>query len=153
MAQNLDEIDRRILTALQRDSARSQREQAEAVGLSQNAYWRRLKALEASGVITGYQARLDPQAVGASLIVFSMVRTRSHSADWLKRFRTHIATIPEVIGFYRIGGDYDYLLKIATSDMASYDRVYQRIIEKIELETITSYFTMETILDDRALPV
>lgn len=150
---NVDETDRRILRALQIDSNRSQRELAEAVGLSQNALWRRLKQLEAGGAIRGYGAKIDRAAVGLGLVVFSMVRTRHHSADWLRSFRSHLATIPEIVGFYRIGGDYDYMLKIVTEDIAAFDRVYQRITEKIELDTVTSYFTMEDILDDRPLPL
>lgn len=152
-AGELDQIDRRILAALQLDSARSQRELAEAVGLSQNALWRRLKALEADGIIRGYRARVAADAVGVGMLTFVMVRTRSHSVDWLRQFRAHIESIPEIVGFYRISGDYDYLLKIATKDMAAYDRVYQRIIEKTELETVTSYFSMESIFDDRPLPL
>ncbi|MDJ0933272.1 Lrp/AsnC family transcriptional regulator [Breoghania sp.] len=149
MVYKIDQIDRRILAELQKDSARSQRELADAVGLSQNALWRRLKALEAEKIIEGYGARVRPDAIGRELLVFVMVRTRSHSSEWLKSFRTHIEAIPEIVGFYRINGDYDYLLKTATCDMRSYDRVYQQIIEKMELEAVTSYFTMEAIFDDR----
>ena len=149
MTDKIDKIDQRILGELQKNSARSQRELAEAVGLSQNALWRRLKALEGAGVIEGYGARVRPDAVGMQLLVFVMVRTRNHSSDWLKTFRAHIESISEIVGFYRISGNYDYLLKIATSDMNSYDHVYQKIIEKMELEAVTSYFTMETMFDNR----
>lgn len=151
MMKNVDETDRRILRALQIDSSRSQRDLAEAVGLSQNALWRRLKQLESDGIIRGYCARIDRGAVGMGLVVFSMVRTRHHSADWLRGFRSHLATIPEIMGFYRISGDYDYMLKIVAEDIAAFDRVYQRITEKIELDTVTSYFTMEEIFDERPL--
>lgn len=144
-----DKIDRIILNQLQRDSAQSQRDLAEKIGLSQNACWRRLKALEQSGVIAGHGIKLNWEKVGISLVVFAMVRTRNHSAEWLKQFRAHVQLIPEVVGFYRIGGDYDYLLKIATQDMASYDRVYQLLIAKTELDAVTSYFTMESIVADR----
>jgi len=151
MATLIDETDKRILRAIQIDSSRSQRELAEAVGISQNALWRRLKSLEASGVIAGYGARLNRSLAGASLVVLSMVRTRYHSAEWLRRFRAHLETIPEIVSLYRIGGDYDYMLKIVTSDIASYDHVYQRITEKLELETVTSYFVMEAMIEDRPI--
>jgi Lrp/AsnC family transcriptional regulator len=82
-----------------------------------------------------------------------MVRTRHHSLDWLTRFRAHVSTIPEVIDFFRIGGDYDYLLKIVTRDMASYDAVYQRLIAGVELDSVTSYFAMEAIEEQRPLPI
>ena len=80
-----------------------------------------------------------------------MVKTRHHSADWLKLFRSQVSAIPEVIDFFRIGGEYDYLLKIATKDMASYDRVYKRLIVGVELETVTSYFSMEAIEEQRTI--
>ena len=87
------------------------------------------------------------------LVVFTMLRTRSHSKAWLERFRTHVTSIPEVVDFFRIGGNYDYMLKIVTRDMASYDRVYQRLIEKIELDAVTSYFAMEAIVEARPLSI
>ena len=149
----LDQIDYRILEELQRDSAQSQRALSDRVGLSQNACWRRLKALEASGVIRNRTVVLDRTQLGVGLIVFVMVKTRHHSADWLKQFRNHVSSIPDVIDFFRIGGEYDYLLKIATRDMASYDRVYKRLIAGIELETVTSYFAMEAIEEQRPLPL
>lgn len=149
----LDQIDYRILEELQRDSAQSQRALSDRVGVSQNACWRRLKALEASGIIRNRTVVLDRARLGVGLIVFVMVKTRHHSADWLKLFRQHVSSIPDVIDFFRIGGEYDYLLKIATKDMASYDQVYKRLIEGIELETVTSYFAMEAIEEQRAIPL
>ncbi|PZQ50176.1 MAG: transcriptional regulator [Rhodovulum sulfidophilum] len=145
----MDQIDKRIILALQTDSSRSQRELAEVVGLSQNALWRRLKALEATGVVVGYRAVVDRRKLGYDLTAFVMLRTSSHSAEWLQRFRAHVGGISEVVGFYRVSGDFDYLLKIVAEDVAAYDRIYQRIIEKAELHTITSYFAMEAIFDER----
>ncbi len=152
-AKNIDQIDRNILAALQKDSSKSQRELAEVVGLSQNACWRRLQNLRQNGVITGQTTVLDRQKLGLGLVVFVMLRTRHHSSDWLKTFRAHVGTIPEVIDFFRIGGDYDYMLKVVTQDMASYDHVYQRLIAKVELDSVTSYFAMETIAEQRPLPL
>ena len=68
-------------------------------------------------------------------------------------FREHVSGIPEVIDFFRIGGEYDYLLKVVTHDMKSYDKVYQRLIEGINLDAVTSYFAMEAIEEQRPLPV
>lgn len=147
----MDKIDIRILEQLMLDSSQSQRQLAERVGLSQNSCWRRLKAIESSGVIRGRTILLNREKLGAGLVVFAMVRTRHHSADWLNRFRQSISVIPEVVDFYRIGGDYDYLLKIITSTMASYDAVYQDIISRVELETVTSYFAMESIVEQRPI--
>lgn len=153
MAMELDAIDRSILRALHRDSGLSQRELADKVGLSQNACWRRLRILKEAGFIKGQTARLDAQALGLGLTVFVMLRTRHHSRDWLKKFRGVVTAIPNVIDFYRIAGDYDYMLKIVAEDMNAYDRIYQRIIEQVELDTVTSYMTMEAIADQRDLPV
>jgi len=153
MSKNIDHIDRSILSELQQDASLSQRELAEKVGLSQNACWRRLQGLNTSGVITGSTARLDRDKLGLGLVVFVMLRTRHHSADWLHEFRRHVTTIPEVTDFFRIGGDYDYMLKVVTEDMTSYDGVYQRLISKVELDSVTSYFAMESILEQRVLPL
>lgn len=149
----LDYFDHAILEALQHDSSQSQRALADQVGLSQNACWRRLKALETSGIILKRTLVIDRERLGAGLVVFAMIKTRHHSADWLDRFRRHVSSIPEVIDFHRIGGDYDYLLKIITRDMASYDDVYKRLIERVELEAVTSYFAMETIEEQRPIPL
>jgi Lrp/AsnC family transcriptional regulator len=151
--ENIDQTDARILRELQLDSSVSQRDLAARVGLSQNACWRRLKALEESGIIERHTVRLDRHALGLGLVVFTMVKTRQHSSAWLKTFREHVSRIPEVIDFFRIGGDYDYMLKIVTTDMASYDTVYQRLISKVELESVTSYFAMEAIEEQRPIPL
>lgn len=152
-SRKVDQIDARILLELQRDAGLSQRDLAERVGLSQNACWRRLRALEEGGIITGRTLRLDRAKLGLGLTVFVMIKTRHHSATWLQTFRTHVSSIPDIVDFFRIGGDYDYLLKIVTADMASYDAVYQRLIQKVELESVTSYFAMEAIEEQRPLPL
>ncbi|MHA7773462.1 Lrp/AsnC family transcriptional regulator [Roseibium sp. M-1] len=153
MDKKFDQIDRALLRALQRDARLSQRDLAEKVGLSQNACWRRLKALYDSGLIEGHTIRLDPANLGLNLTVFVMIRTRHHSKDWLERFRGEVVAIPNVIDFYRIAGDYDYMLKVVAEDMNAFDRVYQRLIEKVDLDTVTSYMTMEAIADARDLPI
>ncbi len=151
MVKKFDQIDYRILQELQKESSQSQRSLSEKIGLSQNACWRRLKALDESGVIRNRTVVLDRQKLGADLVVFVMLKTRHHSANWLAQFRNQVSSIPEVIDFFRIGGEYDYLLKIVTRDMAGYDNVYKRLIEKVELETVTSYFAMEAIEEQRPL--
>ncbi|EKF17644.1 Lrp/AsnC family transcriptional regulator [Nitratireductor pacificus] len=153
MSEKTDQFDRRILRELQRDAGLSQRDLAEKVGLSQNACWRRLRALEERGVIRGRTLVLDRDKLGLGLTVFVLVKTRHHSAVWLQTFRQHVAGIPEIVDFFRIGGEYDYMMRIVTTDMASYDSVYQRLIQKVELESVTSYFAMEAIAERRPLPV
>ena len=148
-----DQIDKSLLRELQKDASLSQRDLAERVGMSQNACWRRLKALGDAGVLQGSTMRVDRVRLGLDLVVFVMLRTRHHSGDWLTAFRRHVLTIPEVVDFHRISGDYDYQLKVVTRDMASYDQVYQRLIEKVELDSVTSYFAMEAIAEGRPLPI
>ena len=150
---NLDHHDVAILRALQQDSSLSQRDLADRIGLSQNACWRRLTALRAEGVITGQSVRLDRRKLGLKLVVFVMIRTRHHSAEWLQIFRRQVSLIDEVVDFYRIGGDYDYMLKVVVEDIAGYDAVYQRLIERVELDSVTAYFAMEAILESRPLPL
>lgn len=151
--EKLDQIDRAILRALQRDASVSQRDLAEQVGMSQNACWRRLKALQDSGVIKGQTIRLDAKAVGLGLTVFVMIRTRHHSQAWLDSFRKEVSAIQNVVDFYRIAGDYDYMLKVVAEDMNDFDRVYQRLIARLDLDTVTSLITMEQIADNRDWPV
>ncbi|CTQ54392.1 Leucine-responsive regulatory protein [Roseibium album] len=153
MEKKFDHIDRALLRALQRDARLSQRDLADQVGLSQNACWRRLKSLYESGLIEGHTVRLNPEYLGLNLTVFVMVRTRHHSKDWLETFRNEVSSIPNVIDFYRIAGDYDYMLKVVAEDMNAFDRIYQRLIEKVDLDTVTSYMTMEVIADTRPLPI
>ena len=153
MVEKIDQFDRRIFRALQRDASLSQRDLADKVGLSQNACWRRLKSLEERGVIRGRTLQVDRNKLGLGLVVFVMVKTRHHSTAWLQTFRQHVSSIPEIVDFFRIGGDYDYMLRIVTTDMESYDSVYQRLIQKVELESVTSYFAMEAIEERRPLPI
>lgn len=151
MSANLDNIDLRILTCLQKNGSLSQREIADKVGLSQNACWRRMKQLEESGVLKGTRAIVDTGAFGLDLTVFVMIKTRNHSMEWSENFRKHIESIPQVIELHRIGGDWDYMLKILTSGMAGYDQVYRQLITGFELDTVTGYFSMEPIFVDRPL--
>jgi len=148
-----DQFNLEILRAMQRDGSLAQRELAERVHLSPNACWHRVQNLKKQGVILGQRVRLDRRKLDLGLVVFVMLRTRHHSADWLEAFRKHVSMIPEVIDFFRIGGDYDYFLKIVTRDMESYDAVYQRLIAKVELDSVTSYFAMEAIEEQRPLPI
>lgn len=148
-----DQYSINILRAMQNDGTLAQRELAEQVHLSPNACWHRVQTLKKQGVIVGQTVRLDRRKVDLGLVVFVMLRTRFHSAEWLDAFRKHVSLIPEVIDFFRIGGDYDYFLKVVTRDMESYDAVYQRLISKVELDSVTSYFAMEAIEEQRPLPI
>lgn len=150
---SLDRIDAAILRVLQKDASLSQRGVAEAVGLSQNACWRRIARLKADGIIAGQTLRLDHAKIGLDLTVFVMLRTRDHSPEWLETFRRTVLRIDNVVDVFRIAGDYDYMLKIVARDMNDFDRIYQRLIQGTKLETVTSCIAMEAIADRRDLPV
>ena len=147
--EKIDDIDMRILSCLQKDGTISQRDLADRVGLSQNACWRRLQRLNASGLVLGTHAAIDVAALGFDLTVFVMIRTRHHSKEWADSFRTHVERLPEVTDLYRIGGDWDYLIKVVTRGMAGYDAFYQKLITDFDLMTVTGFFSMETIISNR----
>ncbi len=147
--ENIDSFDLKILTCLQNDAAIPQRDLADRVGLSQNACWRRLQRLKASGLVLGSRTNIDLAALGLDLTVFVMIRTRHHSKEWADNFRKHVERLPEVMDFYRIGGDWDYLVKVVTRGMAGYDAFYQRLITNFDLATVTGFFSMEAIVENR----
>jgi Lrp/AsnC family transcriptional regulator len=151
--EDIDSIDRAILAELQRDASRSIQEIARAVGLSQNPCWRRIKRLEASGVIERRVAILDPVKLGVGTTVFVSVRTSQHNEAWLERFASGVMEIPEVVELYRMSGEIDYLLKVLVADIAEYDRIYKELIQVAELNDVSSSFAMERIKCTTAIPL
>jgi len=149
----LDESDRRILAALQRDAGQSLEALGEKVGLSRNACWRRIRLLEEAGVIKGRVALLDPEKLGLSLTVFMLIRTNAHAPDWLETFSRATRDMPEVLGVYRMTGDLDYLIRAKVADMADYDRLYQRLIRRVPLSDVSASFVMEEIKETTELPL
>jgi Lrp/AsnC family transcriptional regulator len=149
----MDAIDKRILALLQKDSSLPLTEIAERVGLSTSPCWRRIQALEKAGVIRGRVALLDRQSLGLGVIAFVRVRTNQHSQEWLDRFAAALENIDEVVEFYRMSGDLDYLLKIVVPDITGYDAVYKRLIAGIELSDVSASFVMEEIKTTAALPL
>lgn len=147
----IDIIDLKILSALHENAELSQRELAEKIGLSQNACWRRLQRLQTDGYIKGSRTTIDLEALGLDLTVFVMIRTRHHSGEWARSFREHVTRLPEVMDFYRIGGDWDYLIKVVTTGMKGYDSFYQRLITDFDLATVTGFFSMEAIIENRPM--
>ena len=148
---NLDDIDRRILTELQRDAALSVDALGEKAGLSRNACWRRVKALESAGVITARVAVLDAKKLGLGLMVFLQVRAASHDANWLEKFARATTAIPEIQGVYRMTGDLDYLIRARVADMDDYDRLYQTLIARVPMGDVSASFVMEEIKETTAL--
>lgn len=149
----MDAIDRKILRELQADANLSIAELADRVGLSQTPCWKRIQKLEHSGVITGRVALVSPEKLGLGLTVFVSVEAPDHSNEWLKRFADTVTAMPEVMEFYRMAGDVDYMLRVVAADMSAYDAFYKRLIETIPLKNVTSRFAMERIKSTTALPV
>ncbi|MDP6979168.1 MAG: Lrp/AsnC family transcriptional regulator [Myxococcota bacterium] len=151
--EQFDSIDHAILDELQRDASRSIQEIAQAVGLSQNPCWRRIKRLEAAGVIERRVAILDPEKLGKPITVFVSIRTNQHNEAWLTRFASGVMQIPEVVELYRMSGEIDYLMKVLVADIAEYDRIYKKLIEVAQLNDVSSSFAMERIKYTTAVPL
>ena len=149
----LDEIDRRILQQLQQDATAPVAALAEAVGLSPSPCWRRVQRLEQEGYIRGRVALLDPDRLNVGVTVFVAVRTSQHDLGWLESFAAAVRDFPEVVEFYRMSGDIDYLLRVVVPDIAAYDAFYKRLIQRVTLSDVSSSFAMETIKYTTALPV
>ncbi len=149
----LDELDRKILAALQVDSSLSMQDLADRVGLSSTPCWRRIQKLESSGYIKRRVALLDADKLNLGVSVFIAVRTNQHNAEWVQRFRKIVVSFPEVVDFYRLSGDVDYLIRAVVSDIRAYDDLYQRLIAKIDLHDVSSMFTMEQIKSTTELPL
>jgi Lrp/AsnC family transcriptional regulator len=148
-----DSIDLRILRHLQRDASSSIGDIANSVHLSQNACWRRIKRLEADGVILKRVALLDAQKLGVGVTVFVSVRAGEHTEKWLETFTAAVRKLPEVIEFYRMAGDVDYLLKLQVADIAAYDRVYKSLIRAAKLMDVSAAFAMEEMKKTTELPL
>ena len=124
----IDAIDRKILRVLQEDASLSVAEIGERVGLSSTPCWKRIQRMEAENIITGKVALVDQNKIGLGLSVFVSVESGDHSDEWLKRFATAVSAMPEVMEFYRMAGDVDYMLRVVVADMQSYDIFYKKLI-------------------------
>jgi Lrp/AsnC family transcriptional regulator len=149
----MDRIDRQILQVLQADATVSIQEVGDRVGLSHNACWRRIKRLEEAGTIRKRVALVDPAQVGCGVTVFVTVRTSHHTEEWLEKFARGVAALPEVMEFYRISGDVDYLLKVLVGDIAEYDRFYKKLIRIAPLYDVSSNFAMEQVKYTTEIPI
>jgi len=153
MNENIDDIDRKILSILQKDATASVDAISDAVALSRNACWRRIKQMEAAGVITARVALVDPAAVGCTLQAMVMIRTNAHDAKWMTQFQTALAAMPEVVGAYRMSGDLDYVLRVRVADVPAYDAFYKRLTSRISVSDISASFVMEDMKDTTAVPL
>jgi Lrp/AsnC family transcriptional regulator len=149
----MDRIDRKILAILQTDASVPVATLAGKVGLSTTPCWRRIQKLEAEGYIVKRVALLSPEKLNVGVTVFVLIKTSQHDRQWFERFNSVVLKVPEVVEFYRLSGQADYLLRVVVPDIAGYDAVYQELIRNTQLFDVSSSFAMETIKFTTALPL
>jgi len=145
--------DKKILKLLQDDASMPVAEIAAKVHLSAAPCWRRIQKLKDAGVIRKQVALCDAKKLAVGVTVFVSVKTSQHNAAWFERFAKGVADIPQVVEFYRMSGDIDYLLRVVVPDIDAYDAVYKRLIRIAELHDVSSSFAMEQIKYTTALPL
>lgn len=149
----MDRTDKMILSLLQEDSTLPVADIAKRVGLSTTPCWRRIQKMEEDHVIQRRVAVLDPAKVNVGVTVFVSITTDKHNHEWLKRFSEVIIRFPEVVSFYRMSGQVDYLMRVVVPDIEHYDAFYKRLISRIELSEVSSSFAMEQIKFTTELPL
>ncbi len=149
----MDATDRKILDLLQGDASLSVAEIGNRVGLSSTPCWKRIQRLEADGVIQKRVALVDQNKIGLGVTVFVSVETGDHSREWIAHFADTVGAMPEVMEFYRMAGDVDYMLRVVVPDIQGYDAFYKRLIASVPLKNVTSRFAMEKIKATTALPI
>lgn len=153
MKKKLDRVDKALLDILQQDADLPLGEIAVRVNLSPTPCWRRIQRLQEEGVIRRKVALLDAEKLKVGVTVFVSIKAGRHSPQWFENFREAVSVMPEVIEFYRMSGDVDYLLRVVVPDIKAYDAVYQRLIASTELQDVSSSFAMEQVKYTTALPL
>ena len=148
----IDTLDRKLLRALQRDSAESISDLAERCGLSRSACSRRIARLAEAGVIERSVTLLSQSKLGLGLTVFIAIKTNQHNAAWSSQFRRVVEQLPGILEVHRLGGDIDYLVKAVVPDMPGYDALYQQLINA-DLFDVSASFVMETMKHTTELPL
>ena len=148
----IDTLDRKLLRALQRDSAESISDLAERCGLSRSACSRRIARLAEAGVIERSVTLLSQSKLGLGLTVFIAIKTNQHNAAWSSQFQSVVEQLPGILEVHRLGGDIDYLVKAVVPDMPGYDGLYQQLI-KADLFDVSASFVMETMKHTTELPL
>lgn len=150
----LDRIDLKILQHLQENGRIAMTELAEKVGLSTTPCTERVRKLEREGVIEGYHARLNPQALGASLLVFVEIKLSAKSGDIFDAFRREVQKLPDVLECHLVSGEYDYLLKVRLPDMSMYRKILGDILLKLpQANESRSYVVMEEVKETSTLSI
>jgi Lrp/AsnC family transcriptional regulator len=153
MAVRLDDMDRKILAALQEDASQSLDEIARRVGSSKTPVWNRIRRMKEAGVILRTTALLDAESLGLEACFFVLVRTSEHEADWQRRFLDVLRRRPEVLEAHRLAGDIDYILKVRVKNARAYDTFYQALISEVRIYNVTALLSMEEIKATTVLPL
>ena len=149
----IDELDRKILRALQEDAGQSLEEVARQVGSSKTPVWNRIRKLREAGVIGPSTVIVDPQALGLEACFFVLIRTSEHEAEWQARFLAALRARPEVQEAHRLAGEIDYILKVRVANAKAYDAFYQALISEVRVFNVTALLSMEELKAETALPV
>lgn len=154
MPVTLDPTEIRILSELQKDGRLTNNDLAERIGLSASPCWRRVKALEDSGVVRGYVALLDPHRVGIGESVFCNVTLERQTEGAVERFEQEVRRRPEILECYAMTGDYDYLLRVVVDEVRTYDRFLQEFVFRLPgIAHVKSNFALREIKYETALPL
>ncbi|AGH81494.1 Putative HTH-type transcriptional regulator ybaO [Psychromonas sp. CNPT3] len=150
----LDLKDKTILKLLQEDASLSVHDLADKVSLTVSPCWKRLKRLEENGYILQRVALLNKKKLNLTLTAFVNIKTQNHNEIWFGKFVSSINGFAEVIEFYRITGDYDYMMKVLVKDMQAFDVFYKRLVNNVEgLTNVTSHFAMQELKNTTQLPI
>ena len=149
----LDVMDLKILEMIQNDATIAVADIGKAVGLSTTPCWRRIRRLEETGVVQRRVAILDPAMLHAGVTVFVSIKTDSHTIEWLDAFHRAVVDFPEVVEFYRMSGEVDYLLRVVVPSIEAYDAFYKKLISRISITKVSSAFAMEQIKYTTAVPL
>ena len=150
----MDKIDQKILAELQSDGRLSVTDLADRIGLSLSPCHRRVRALEESGVISGYRAQLNPNALGLEFSALVFVTLREGDRRGVGAFEAAVADIPQVIEAQRLFGDPDYLLRVITRDLAAFQQLYDDELSALpSVQRLTSTLVMKTVVQGRPLPL
>ena len=149
----MDKTDALILDLLQADATISVKDIAGQLSLDEQDCADRIAQLEEDGVIEGRVTLLNPNKVGAGVTAFVAITTPEHSQEWLDQFHSVVEDIPEVVEFYRMSGQVDYLLRVVVPDVDGYDKFYKKLISAAKLKEVSSTFAIEQIKYTTRLPL
>jgi len=151
---NIDITDKKIITLLQQDASLSIQQLSDKLNLTSTPCWNRIKRLEKEGIIKKRVALVSSEKVGLELIAFVQIKTQQHSDAWLQNCIQQVKSFTQVLEFYRMAGEYDYMLKVIVKDMRSYDQFYQKLVNDVTgLTDVNTSFAMQQLKYTTELPI